>query len=173
MDVDGTLTDGKIYIGDAGEVFKAFEVKDGYGLKEILPKHEIVPVIITARNIRMLTNRCNELDIYELHQGIRKKICELEKIILDYSMKDYCEYSFENIAYIGDDVLDLQCMTAVKENGGVVACPNDAVRSVLEIADFICTKKGGEGAVREFIDWLVDMRRDIKKAKKGGMKKQD
>ena len=63
MDVDGTLTDGKIYMGAGGEVFKSFDIKDGYGITTILPKAGIVPVVITARKSKIVENRCAELDI--------------------------------------------------------------------------------------------------------------
>lgn len=158
LDVDGTLTNGKIYIGESGEFFKAFDVKDGCGIKEILPQLQIRPVIITARNGIILENRCKELDIQELHQGVRNKLEKLEEIISKFSEVDHANYSLANVAYMGDDILDIQCMNPVKESGGLVACPLDAVKGVMEIADFICTKKCGEGAIREFIDWLSMMK---------------
>ena len=61
MDVDGTLTDGKIYMGPNGETIKVFDIKDGCGIKDILPQYDIIPVIITARETKMLENRCKEL----------------------------------------------------------------------------------------------------------------
>lgn len=60
-----------------------------------------------------------------------------------------------SVAYIGDDINDLPCMNVVKEGGGIVGCPADAVQSVKDIADFISSKNGGDGAVREFIEWIV------------------
>lgn len=158
LDVDGTLTDGKIYIGESGEFFKAFDVKDGCGIKEILPRFQMRPVIITARNSKILENRCEELGIQELHQGVRNKLEKLEEIISEFSKLDNVNYSLENVAYMGDDILDIQCMKPVKKAGGLAACPLDAVKGVTDIADFICTKKCGEGAVREFIDWLTMMK---------------
>lgn len=155
MDVDGTLTDGKIYMGSSGEMFKAFDVKDGCGIKDILPKYEIVPIIITARNSKILKNRCEELAICDVYQGIRDKINKLYEIMSFHNKKDNANYSLKNVAYIGDDILDLQCMLPIKENKGIVACPLDAVEKVVEIADYVCHKKGGDGAVREFIEWLV------------------
>lgn len=158
MDVDGTLTDGKVYLSDTGEAVKAFDIKDGCGIKEILPKYGIIPVIITARSSKILESRCKELDIRELHQGCRNKINKLEQIISDYSVKDNCNYSFENVAYIGDDIIDIQCMKPVSEAGGLTVCPQNAARAVIDIADYICINRCGEGAVREFIEWLVAMR---------------
>lgn len=74
MDVDGTLTDGKIYMGENGEVMKAFDIKDGYGINEILPKLGIIPVIITGRTSKIVENRAKELHITELYQGKHDKL---------------------------------------------------------------------------------------------------
>ena len=68
MDVDGTLTDGRIYMGAQGEIMKAFDVKDGYAIREILPQYGVVPVIITGRASRMVENRAKELGITETYQ---------------------------------------------------------------------------------------------------------
>ena len=145
MDVDGTLTDGKIYMGDKGEIMKAFSIKDGCGIHDILIPNGIIPVIITGRNSEILLNRCNELGIKEIHQGISNKVEELLNITTDLS----------SVAYIGDDINDLLIMKEVKHAGGIVGCPADAVQSVLEIADFISNKLGGNGAVRDFIEYIV------------------
>lgn len=85
MDVDGTLTDGKIYMGKDGEVCKAFDIKDGCGIKDILPKHEIIPVIITTRSSVIVKNRCEELGISMCYQGTRHKYDKLMEIISDYN----------------------------------------------------------------------------------------
>ena len=155
MDVDGTLTDGKIYMGQDGEVFKAFDIKDGYGIKCLLPPAEIIPVIITARRSRIVENRCKELDVEELHQGVMNKYETLMQVIHKYSEIDKKEYSLKNVAYIGDDLLDLQCMQPIKEAGGLVCCPNDAINRVKEIANFVASKSAGNGAVREIIDEVL------------------
>lgn len=146
MDVDGTLTDGKIYMGDDGEVMKAFDIKDGCGIHDILIPAGIIPVIITGRSSKILENRCKELGITNLHQGIRNKIEKLLTITTDLS----------TVAYIGDDINDLSCMESIKEAGGLVGCPADAVQKVINLADFVSKRNGGNGAVREFIEWIVD-----------------
>lgn len=155
MDVDGTLTDGKIYMGQDKELFKAFDVKDGCGIKDLLPSAGIIPIIITARKSDILENRCRELDIGELYQGIRDKREMLDEVLQRYSREHNETYTYVNVAYIGDDILDLKCMKPIKEAGGIVGCPADAVKGVLDIAEFISEKNGGNGAVREFIEWLV------------------
>lgn len=145
MDVDGTLTDGKIYMGNDGEMMKAFDIKDGCGIHDILIPAGITPVIITGRSSKILENRCKELGITNLHQGIRNKIEKLLTITTDLS----------TVAYIGDDINDLSCMEPIKEAGGLVGCPADAVQKVIDLADFISKRNGGNGAVREFIEWIV------------------
>lgn len=149
MDVDGTLTDGKIYMGNDGEIMKAFDIKDGCGIKDILPTLDIVPVIITARTSKILENRCKELSINELHQGIRNKFEKLQEICRTYNV------TLKEVAYIGDDILDMQCMRPIKAAGGLIGCPADAVKSIHDLADFVSTKAGGNGAVREFIDRML------------------
>ncbi len=145
MDVDGTLTDGKIYMGNDGEIMKAFDIKDGYGIHDILIPLGITPVILTGRKSHALENRCKELGITERHQGIRDKVSKLKQVIDNLSLT----------AYIGDDINDLGAMKLIKENNGIVGCPADAIKEVVEIADFISEKSGGNGAVREFIDYIV------------------
>lgn len=153
LDVDGTLTDGKIYMGNEGELFKAFDIKDGCGIKDILPDYGIIPVIITARKSDILEKRCKELGITELYQGCREKLAKLMEVIEKYSGDE--RLSLKNVAYIGDDILDLKVMEPVHEAGGLVACPADAIKGIKEIADYVCLNRAGQGAVREFIDWYV------------------
>ena len=141
MDVDGTLTDGRIYIGPDGEVMKAFDVKDGYGIVRFREAGGI-PVIITGRRSRIVEQRCRELGITELHQGVSDKLDCLMKLASRYGLER------EEIAYIGDDLNDLACM----EYAGVSACPGDAMEAVRSSCSYICTSPGGRGAVREFLD---------------------
>lgn len=155
MDVDGTLTDGKIYMGTGGEIFKAFDVKDGCGIHDILPQYGIVPIVITARNSKIVENRCQELNIEEVYQGCRDKIGKLKEILDKYSKLNDREYSLSDCAYIGDDILDLQCMKPIKKRGGIIGCPSDAVKEVREIVDFTSKYRGGNGAVREFVEYLI------------------
>lgn len=156
MDVDGTLTDGKIYMGSNGEMVKVFDVKDGCGIKDILPKYSIIPIIITARTSKILKIRCEELAIKELYQGERNKIQRLFDVLDAYSKKDEKKYELKDVAYIGDDILDLSCMIPIHNAGGLVGCPADAVAQVKNASNYICNKPGGQGAVREFIEWIIN-----------------
>ncbi|MEH7303101.1 KdsC family phosphatase [Neobacillus drentensis] len=144
MDVDGTLTDGKIYVGDNGEVFKAFNVKDGYRLINI-EKYNIIPVIITGKRSEILAKRAAELRIEEVHQGIEDKLAVLDGVINRYQL------TYENVAYIGDDINDIDCMKVCY----LKACPADAISEVLGIVDYVCKSNGGNGAVRELIDLII------------------
>ena len=142
MDVDGTLTDGKIYMGENGEIMKAFNVKDGYAIAHMLPEMGIIPVIITGRKSKIVENRAKELGITELYQGVGDKLVQLKIVAEKYNAAP------EEIAYIGDDLNDLECI----EFCGVTACPVDAVEKVKKTVNLVCNKKAGEGAVRDFIE---------------------
>ena len=141
MDVDGTLTDGRIYIGADGEVMKAFDVKDGYGIVQ-LKNIGVLPVIITGRKSPIVERRAGELGISELHQGINNKLEKLKEIAEKYDIKA------EEIAYIGDDLNDLECINYC----ALTACPQDAMEEIKSSVSCVCKKCGGRGAVREFID---------------------
>lgn len=162
MDVDGTLTDGNIYMGNNDEIMKAFNIKDGCGIKDILPRYGIVPVIITARRSKSLQLRCNELGISELHQGVRDKKDKLLEIIEVHNERENTNYTLRNCAYIGDDILDIPCMKSIKSHEGIVGCPADAVQEVKALVDFMCVNKAGTGAVREFIEYLTRTKLDSK-----------
>lgn len=144
MDVDGTMTDGRIYIGENGEIMKAFDVKDGYGITNILPKLGIVPVIITGRKSKIVEQRARELKITELYQGVFDKLAQLKAVAEKYGL------SSEETAYIGDDLNDLDCIDFC----GLSACPKDATDEVKRAVDFVSTYEGGRGAIRDFILFL-------------------
>ena len=146
MDVDGTLTDGGIYMGQDGEEMKRFNVKDGYAIHNILPKYNVIPVIITGRKSRIVENRCKELGIKRVVQGSINKVEDMLQILKQERIE------LEETAYIGDDLNDYECMQMV----GVRGCPNDAVKEIKEISDYIATAIGGNGAVREFIEWIIN-----------------
>lgn len=147
LDIDGTLTDGKIFIAPTGECMKAFHVRDGYGITSILPQLGIEPVIITGRKSDIVKCRCQELNIEELYQGVRDK----EKVLSEILEKK--GYSWEQTAYMGDDLPDLESM----KKCGIKACPANADDKIKQISDFVSKYDGGEGAVREFIDRLEEM----------------
>ncbi len=103
----------------------------------------------------MLENRCKELSINSLYQGVRTKFEKINSVISVYNLENKTDFTLKNCAYIGDDILDIQCMKPIKEAGGMVGCPADAVEQVKVIADYIAPHNGGDGAVRDFIEWLI------------------
>lgn len=144
LDVDGTLTDGKLYISNSGEEMKAFNVKDGLAITKAISLGKEV-AIITGKTSNIVSLRAKELGIKEVHQGIKNKIAVLNEILKKYNI------TYENVAYMGDDLIDLEVMKKSKLSG----TPKDSVTEILEIADFISTKNGGDGAVREFIEYIL------------------
>ena len=147
FDVDGVLTDGSLTFDENGHEYKTFNAKDGQGIVN-LNNAGIITAIITARNNGTVEHRAKNLSIKELHQGSKNKIETLEGIMNKYKI------SFDEIAYMGDDLPDI----CILEKVGLKGCPADAVEEVKAVANFISSKNGGRGAVREFCE---------KKKKKG------
>lgn len=149
IDVDGTLTDGQVYIGNSGELCKGFYVRDGLGI-QIAIKEGIEPIIFTSRKSDIVINRCRELGITEIYQGIKDK----KEAILNYVSEK--KIRFDQIAYIADDINDLESMMLIRENNGLVGCPKNAVQEIIDISDFVTRNNGGSGAVRDFINFLMN-----------------
>ncbi len=147
MDVDGTLTNGKIYMGEDGELMKAFNAKDGYGVK-LLTKNNIIPAIITGRTSRIVANRCKEIGITELHQGIQDKQVTMKAVMAKYNL------SQEEVAYIGDDLNDASAM----ELAGVSFAPADCHEQLKPYVNYLLTRNGGDCAVREAVDIILNER---------------
>lgn len=151
LDVDGTLTDGKIYISDAGEAFKAFNIKDGYAIKHILPAHGITPVVITGRYSKIVENRCKELDIIHCFQNCANKIEKLKDVADSFGLLVDGDGSYKEIAYIGDDINDLEAMSLCS----FVACPSNACKEVKAVSNYISPYEGGYGAVRDILEYMI------------------
>jgi 3-deoxy-D-manno-octulosonate 8-phosphate phosphatase (KDO 8-P phosphatase) len=145
MDVDGVLTDGRIFIRDNGEEIKAFHTLDGHGLK-MLHRHGIQTAIITGRDAPSVGIRVQQLGIQHYFKGITDKRSCYRQLLKQL------ELSEQQCAYIGDDVVDLPVM---KHCRLAVAVPN-AHALVLQHADYVTRAPGGAGAVREVCDLLLD-----------------
>ena len=144
LDVDGTLTDGAIYMGPDGEMCKRFSAKDGLGLK-LLQSAGVEIAILTGRRSRIVENRAAELGIARVVQGISEKPAALRQLAAETGV------SLTETGYMGDDLNDLSAMCLC----GVRACPADAVPEVREICQFVSDFPGGQGAVRQFCEaWL-------------------
>ena len=145
MDVDGTLTDGTLLLLPDGEEIKSYNVRDGMGL---LMAHAVgfKTGIITGKTSKPLALRSAKLKISELYQGILDKKKIFFKILNKYSLQP------EEIAFIGDDLGDLEVIKLAGFSGAVA----DAHPEILKHSHFICQKPGGKGAVREFIEYIFD-----------------
>lgn len=144
LDVDGVLTDGSINMGVEGELFKAFNAKDGLGISCAL-RNGIHIAIITGRKSSIIHNRAEELGIKLLCEGVKDKYSELIRVTKELKLEK------EQVAYMGDDLNDLAAFRAA----GVKFAPADAVDEVCTAADYISLKDGGHGAVREVIDKIL------------------
>lgn len=145
FDVDGVMTDGSVTYDENGVEYKTFNVKDGHGLVR-MGHSGFVTAIITARNNGTVKHRAENLNITELYQGQKFKLPALEEMLKKYNL------TFENVSYMGDDLPDL----CILEKVGLACCPADAVDEVLDKCDFVATKNGGRGAVRELCDFILD-----------------
>ena len=154
MDVDGTLTDGRIYMGKDGETMKAFNIKDGCGIHDLLPDANITPLIITGRQSKIVENRCREIGITHFYQGVSDKVTQLCAFLEEHNS------TLQEVAYAGDDINDLACMRLVKKNGGIIGAPSNACKQVKEVADFVSSFVGGDGAVRDFVEYLVAINKE-------------
>jgi 3-deoxy-D-manno-octulosonate 8-phosphate phosphatase (KDO 8-P phosphatase) len=154
MDVDGTLTDGKIYMGIDGEAMKAFNIKDGCGIHDLLPEVGITPLIITGRKSKIVENRCKEIGINYFYQGVSDKVAQLQAFLVDHNS------TLQEVAYVGDDINDLACMRLIKENGGLIGVPSNACWQVKQVADYVSSFVGGDGAVRDFVEYLVAINKE-------------
>ena len=143
-DVDGVLTNGKLYFSADGEYMKAFNVKDGQICKYLIDKG-IKIGIITGRSSEIVSKRANELNIEIIYQGQKDKVHTLSLVRQKYKIEN------EQIAYIGDDINDLGVLAL----SGISACPADAVDKVKKSVDYICDSKGGKGAFREFAEFIL------------------
>lgn len=149
LDVDGTLTDGQIYIGNNGELFKSFHAHDAVGLRK-LPKNNVKTVIITGRKSKIVEIRAKEMNISEVYQGVEDKKEKLKEIIEKHNI------SFQEAAYIGDDENDYDAMICCKYR----ACPNNATQPIKDCANFIAKYDGGYGAVREYCEYILKINKE-------------
>jgi 3-deoxy-D-manno-octulosonate 8-phosphate phosphatase (KDO 8-P phosphatase) len=144
LDVDGVMTDGRIILDNRGNENKAFHVRDGHGIK-LAQKAGIIVGIITGRTAEVVNIRARELGIREVHQGAHEKIAIYDSLLAKYGLRD------EEVAYVGDDVVDLE----IFKRAGLAAAVADADPSVKPHVDMITRAQGGRGAVREVINLIL------------------
>jgi len=144
LDVDGVLTDGRIVMDDAGLESKAFDVKDGQGLK-MLMRFGIDVVLLTGRRSRVVDYRAADLGIAEVHQGVWNKAEAFAEIL---KRRDVIP---EEVACVGDDVVDIPLL----KRAGFSVAVADAVPEVRRIVDYVTQQGGGRGAVREVCELML------------------
>ena len=144
-DVDGVLTDAGMYYAESGDEWKKFNTRDGMGIK-LLQKAGIITAIVTQERTKLVARRAEKLAIPELHQGVMDKLSLVREMAARHGL------TLEQVAYIGDDINDLETLKAV----GFSAAPADGLPQILAAVDYVCVKKGGEGAVREVADLILN-----------------
>lgn len=153
-DVDGVISDGLIYQGNSGEELKAFNVRDGYGIRCLLTSG-IEVAIITGRKAKLLEDRANTLGITHLYQGQSDKLLAYRELLDKLALRP------GEVAYIGDDLIDWPVMAEV----GLSAAVADAHPLLLPKADYVTQIAGGRGAVRELCDLILLAQNKLDEAK--------
>lgn len=144
LDVDGVLTDGRLYFAEAGEELKTFDTQDGHGIK-MLQQAGVVCAIITGRNTKLVERRAKNLGIVHVLQGREDKLVAMQELTLQLGI------ALKDVAYIGDDWPDLPAILAA----GFGVTVANAHKELLMRADYVTALEGGRGAVREVCDLLL------------------
>lgn len=144
LDVDGVLTDNRLIYGDDGQEYKAFYTRDGHAMV-LIQKSGIEIGIITGRKSNLVAKRMQDLKVKHLYQGVPDKLPTFEALMAKTGV------SLDQVAYMGDDILDLPILTRV----GLAACPKDSDPEVIQRVDFVSQFEGGRGAVRELCEMIM------------------
>lgn len=153
LDVDGTFTDGGMYYGPNGEALKKFNTRDAHGL-QLLRENGINVCVISTEKSPAVAARMKKLRIDKYFPGVENKFLLLQELAKRWDI------TLQDMAYIGDDLSDLECL----ENVGLACCPADSVAQVLQKAHYCCTHSGGHGAVREVCDFILKMKDSVQTA---------
>ena len=144
FDVDGVMTDGSLTFDENGIEYKTFNAKDGQGIV-MLNRAGFITAIITARQNGTVRHRFENLGMTKLYEGQKNKMLALEAFMEEFALEP------EEIAYMGDDLPDICVLMKI----GLSCAPADAVQEVIETAEFISSKNGGRGAIREMCDFIL------------------
>lgn len=145
-DCDGVLTDTGVYYSKDGEELKKFSIRDGMGVELLRTFVNVETGIMSGENLELIKRRAEKLKLKEVHLGIKDKKTLMKEVLGKMNL------SFDELAYIGDDINDREVM----ELAGLTACPADATRYAKNIADYVCPSKGGQGAFRDFAELIID-----------------
>lgn len=144
LDVDGVMTDGSLFFGDDGQQYKAFNSLDGHGIR-MVQECGFAIAIITGRQSEVVNHRMNDLGVTTIYQGYRDKTPAYDQLIKDTCLSD------DQIAYVGDDVVDLPVMSRV----GLPIAVQNAHPYVKQHAEWVTEASGGRGAVREVCEMMI------------------
>lgn len=145
LDVDGVLTDGKITYNDHGAEIKSFHVQDGLGIK-LLQRSGIEVALLTSRISEALLHRCRDLEIEDVLQGMEPKLAAYKWLLIKKGLLD------REVAYVGDDWMDIPILKRV----GLAIAVGNADREVISCADYRTYRGGGQGAVREVCELILE-----------------
>ncbi len=154
LDVDGVLTQGTVLLNDYGVETLLFCVADGYGIR-LLQEAGIPVAWISSRTSQAVVHRANALHVNIVHQGVNEKMTVYEQFLQEHRLQD------TEVAYVGDDLLDLPVLKRV----GLSVAVANAVEPVRRSVDWVTTRRGGEGAVREVADFILESQKSLKKTK--------
>jgi len=158
LDVDGVLTDGKLFFDRAGNEYKSFHARDGHGIKMLL-QTGVEVAIISGRDSKIVEQRMKALGVQYIFQGQEDKLGSFNDLLRTLNLNE------EQVAYVGDDLLDLPVMQRV----GFAISVFDANFAVKKFADWCTTLRGGEGAVREVCDFIMQSQGNLDAAINGNL----
>jgi YrbI family 3-deoxy-D-manno-octulosonate 8-phosphate phosphatase len=143
--VDGVLTDAGMYYSESGDELKKFNTRDGMGIK-LLQRAGLITALVTQEQTKLVARRGEKLAVPEVHQGVMDKLTHLRELAVRHGV------TLAEVAYIGDDINDLQALKAV----GFSASPADGLPAIRKVVTYVCRAKGGEGAVREVAEMILE-----------------
>lgn len=157
-DVDGVLTDGGVYYSERGEAMKRFSLRDGMGV-ELLREAGVETTFLTREDSPIVARRAEKLRLRHCYLGVTDKRAALAQVQAELGRSLGLESALDDgqLAYIGDDVNDLEIMAAIALRG-LVGAPVDAIPAARAHAHHLTRRPGGQGAFRDFADWLLDLR---------------
>ncbi|WOV91481.1 MAG: HAD hydrolase family protein [Candidatus Zeuxoniibacter abyssi] len=149
LDVDGTMTNGRLYRSDNGDLWRAYHVLDGYGLRRLIKNGCPAAIVTAAAGGDSIVLRMQELGINRIHQGVDDKLQTVKTILAEENI------AADAAAYMGDDLPDLQAMQYV----GLACAPQSAIPAVLAAAHYVPPRPAGAGALRDVCDFILANRR--------------
>lgn len=146
LDVDGVLTNSQLLLSEDGQLLRSMNTRDGLAIKLAIDRGYHVAVV-TGGNSQGVVKRLSALGVQDIYSGVSDKLSIVQTLL------QRIEIDAQNLLFIGDDIIDLECLNLA----GIAACPQDAVTDVIEIADYISPFNGGQGCVRDVIEKVLKL----------------